>query len=273
MNTQKVVTRVAPSPTGLFHIGTLRTALLNYLYARAHGGTFILRVDDTDQERQADQRQDLIDYVYKQMSDFKLEHDITFQQSDRLFRYQELAKMIGDVQEDGSISIDMGEYKMNILRSNGFPLYNFASTVDDYDYGVTHIIRGVDHISNAPKQQKVWEMITKALGVDTPFPTLIHAGLLLDGKTGKKISKRDGSGLVSDYSDYSNEAILNWIMKLGWSHKDGTFDKQYPIMTIEDMIEVFQGGNINPANTKVFIDKLQWLDKKHNQRKEKNKRS
>lgn len=264
----KVVTRVAPSPTGFFHIGTLRTALLNYLYARAHGGTFILRVDDTDQVREADKRQDLIDYVYKQMADFKLNHDITFQQSERLDRYQEIAKLIGTPEEDGSYSIDMGEYKMTILRPNGFPLYNFASTLDDYDYGVTHIIRGVDHVSNAPKQQTLWALITNALGEDKPFPTLIHAGLLLDGKTGKKISKRDGSGLVSDYSDYSNEAILNWIMKLGWSHKDGTFDKKYPTMTIDDMVEVFAGGNINPANTKVFIDKLQWLDKKHKNRKQ-----
>ena len=254
-----VITRVAPSPSGFFHLGTLRTALLNYLFARANGGTFILRIDDTDQERGSE---DLIDYIYTQMNNFKLDFDKTFRQSERLERYKEVAEKVGVKQEDGSITLDMGEYTMTLIRANGFPLYNFASTLDDYDSGITHIIRGVDHISNVPKQQVLWEKINQALGTDIPFPELIHAGLLLDGKTGKKISKRDGSGLVSDYADYTNEAILNWILKLGWSSKDATFDKKYPTLNIEQMIEVFNGGNINQANTKIFIDKLQWLDKK-----------
>lgn len=260
----KIVTRVAPSPTGFFHIGTLRTAVLNYLYARANGGKFILRIDDTDQARGDES---LIDYIFKQMSDFKLDYDDTFRQSERLQRYQEIAKEIGDLQEDGSITIDMGEYTMTLLRATGFPLYNFASVVDDFDYGITHIIRGVDHISNAPKQQVLWEKVTKALGSDKPFPELIHAGLLLDGKTGKKISKRDGSGLVSDYEEYDKRAILNWILKLGWSHKDSKFDKQYPTLDIEQMVEVFNGGNINQSNAKVFSDKLQFLDKKFKNKK------
>lgn len=83
---------------------------------------------------------------------------------------------------------------------------------------------------------------------------------------GKKISKRDGSGLVSDYADYNTEAILNWIFKMGWSHKDSTFDKQYPTLNINQMIEVFNGGNINQSNTKVFKDKLDWLNKKFNRK-------
>lgn len=258
MTTEKVITRVAPSPSGFFHIGTLRTALLNYLYAKANNGTFILRIDDTDQERGSE---DLIDYIFNQMSDFNLTHDVTFRQSERLERYKEIAFKIGDVEEDGNISIDMGEYKMNILRGNGFPLYNFASTLDDYDYGITHIIRGVDHISNAPKQEVLWDKINKALGVNKPFPELVHAGLLLDGKTKKKISKRDGSGLVSDYEQFDKRAILNWIFKMGWSHKDGTFDKKYPTLNLDQMVEVFNGGNINQSNTGVYADKLVWLDK------------
>lgn len=257
-------TRVAPSPTGFFHIGTLRTALLNYLMARANGGTFVLRIDDSDQQRGSEE---LITYIFDQMKQFGLEYDETFRQSDRLNRYREVAELIGKREEDGSITLDMGHYTMVILRPTGFPLYNFASTLDDYDMNITHIIRGVDHVSNGPKQKDVWDKICKALGDDRPFPELIHAGLLLDGKTSKKISKRDGSGLVSDYSDYSNEAILNWIMKLGWSHKDSKFDKHYPTLNIQEMIEVFNGGNINPSNTKVFVDKLQWLDKKHKTRK------
>lgn len=258
MSTKKVITRVAPSPTGFLHLGTLRTALLNYLYAKANNGTFILRIDDTDQERG---NEDLIQYIFDRMGEFNLNHDVTFRQSSRLERYREIAVQIGEVQEDGNIAIDMGDYKMNILRSNGYPLYNFASTLDDYDYGVTHIIRGVDHISNAPKQKVLWDKINTALDATIPFPELIHAGLLLDGKTKKKISKRDGSGLISDYSDYSNDAILNWIFKMGWSSKEGTFDKQYPTLNLEQMIEVFNGGNINQSNTGVHADKLVWLDK------------
>ena len=196
------------------------------------------------------------------MSDFKLQHDLTFQQSDRLDRYNEIARLIGTLESDGSISIQMDGYTMGLIRSNGFPLYNFATVVDDFDYDITHIIRGVDHISNAQKQKILWYKIADALKSTKQFPELIHAGLLLDGKTGKKISKRDGSGLVSDYSDYKKEAILNWILKLGWSHKDSKFDKHYPTLTIDQMVEVFNGGKINQSNVKVFIDKLDWLNKK-----------
>lgn len=267
-----MVTRVAPAPTGFFHIGTLRTALLNYLQARSHGGTFILRIDDTDQDRAADQRKNLINYIYKQMSDFGLDFDIDFQQSSRWGRYGDIAYMIGDTQSDGTITLRIpdptGDYDMVILRPNGFPTYNFASALDDYDYNVTHIIRGVDHIANADKQKFIWGKINDGLNwnnpnpIIKPFPQLTHAGLLVDGKTGKKISKRDGSGLVSDYADYDKRALLNWILKLGWSHKSSTFDRDYPTLTINQMIDLFPQGNINQANSKVFKDKLDWLNKK-----------
>lgn len=256
---KKIRTRVAPAPSGFFHIGTLRTALLNYLFAKSNGGTFVLRIDDTDQERGSDE---LIDYIYTQMSNFNLGYDETFRQSERLDRYKEVALKLGKVEDDGSISLQMDGYVMGLVRANGYPLYNFASTLDDFDYNITHIIRGVDHLSNAQKQKILWHKIADTLKVEKDFPELIHAGLLLDGKTGKKISKRDGSGLVSDYDGYKKEAILNWILKLGWSHKDSKFDKYYPTLTINQMIEVFNGGKINQSNVKVFIDKLDWLNKK-----------
>lgn len=249
-----VRTRIAPSPTGFFHIGTLRTALYNYLQARSNNGVFILRIDDTDQ-----QRGDLsmVDYIYQQMSDFNLDYDITFKQSDRLDRYKEVAKQIGDKQNDDSYSLNMGDYTMTILRPNGFPTYNFASVVDDLDYDITNIIRGVDHLSNFDKQKQIWQKIT-----NKDFPQISHVGLLLDGKTGKKISKRDGSGLVTDYKDYDKLVILNWLLKLGWSHSDSTFDKHFPFLTIQDMIDKFSGGKLNQSNTKVFKDKLDFLQKK-----------
>jgi glutamyl/glutaminyl-tRNA synthetase len=127
-------TRVAPSPTGQFHLGTLRTALLNYLMARANGGEFILRIDDTDQERN---RPEWIDYIYEQMENFGLDYDLTFRQSERLDRYKEVAEKIGTPGENG-IELDMGDYKMVILRNNGFPTYNFCSILDDYDYDIAH---------------------------------------------------------------------------------------------------------------------------------------
>ena len=256
----KVITRVAPSPSGFLHLGTLRTALLNYLYARANNGKFILRIDDSDQSRGSE---DLIQYIFDKLSEFGLDYDSTFRQSERLERYQEIAEKIGSKKSDGSIAIDRGEYEMTLIRESGYPLYNFASTLDDYDSGVTHIIRGVDHISNADKQKSIWSLINKALNTNREFPELIHAGLLLDGKTGKKLSKRDGSGLLEDYKDYSRDALLNWILKLGWSSKDPKFDRNYPILKLQDMMEVFKDGNINQSNTRVFQDKLDFLNKKH----------
>ena len=147
-----VITRIAPSPSGYFHLGTLRTALYNYLYAKANKGTFILRIDDTNQDKV---EQQYIDYIYEQMNLFNLDYDLTFKQSDRLDRYKEIALLIGTLDEDNSIFIQMQDYKMTILRANGYPLYNFSSILDDYDYDITHIIRGVDHISNLDKQIEI----------------------------------------------------------------------------------------------------------------------
>lgn len=260
-----MITRIAPSPTGIFHLGTLRTALLNFLQARAHGGTFILRIDDTDQDRAADQRQDYIDYIYDQMKDFGLDYDITFKQSDRLDRYADMANKIGTKADDGTINLTVpdpnGDYNMVILRANGYPTYNFASTLDDYDYDVTNIIRGVDHIANEVKQRFIWAKICTVDG-DKSFPQLTHAGLLFDGLTKKKLSKRSGNGMTSDYADYDKRAILNWIFRLGWSHPKSTFDKDYPTLTQDQMITVFNDGHINQGDSKVFRDKLDWLNKK-----------
>jgi glutamyl/glutaminyl-tRNA synthetase len=256
-----VITRIAPSPSGYFHLETLRTALYNYLYAKANKGTFILRIDDTNQDKV---EQQYIDYIYEQMNLFNLDYDLTFKQSDRLDRYKEIALLIGTLDEDNSIFIQMQDYKMTILRANGYPLYNFSSILDDYDYDITHIIRGVDHISNLDKQIEIWNIINAVLNTNKPFPEVIHVGLLLDSSTGKKISKRDGTGLVSDYLKYDNLALLNWLLKLGWSSKNPNFDKIYPTLTLNQMVEVFLNGNINKANTKVYLDKLEWFNKKLN---------
>ena len=250
-----MVTRIAPSPTGFFHLGTLRTALLVWLQARANDGTFILRIDDTDQERN---KPEWIDYIYEQMADFGLDHDITFRQSERLDRYREVAEKIGTKTENG-YELDMGEYSMVILRNNGFPTYNFCSILDDYDYDVTNIIRGVDHIANEVKQHIIWDKICEVEG-DKTFPVITHAGLLFEGNA--KLSKRKGNGTTADYQDFSKAAMLNWLFKFGWSHPDPLFDKKHPTLSIDEMIALFNEGNISDRNCKIDKAKLAFLDKK-----------
>ena len=254
-----MVTRISPSPTGLFHLGTLRTALLNYLMARSNNGTFILRIDDTDLERN---QPECTDYISDQMSQFGLDHDITFRQSDRLDRYSDMAKKIGTKTDNGYIINMIGNddqaYDMVILRNNGYPTYNFCSILDDYDYDVTNIIRGVDHIANQSKQQVIWDLICKVDG-DKPFPTITHAGLLFEGA--KKLSKRSGNGTTDDYKDISTAAILNWLIKFGWSHPDPLFDKKYPTLSMDQMIDLFNDGNISDRNCKIDKNKLLFLNK------------
>lgn len=255
-----MITRFAPSPTGYMQIGNMRTALLNYLMAKANNGTFILRIDDTDQERN---QASYIDYIYDQMSQFGLDHDITFRQSDRLDRYADMAKKIGTKTDNGYIINMIGNdnqaYDMVILRTNGFPTYNFCSILDDYDYDVTNIVRGVDHIANQSKQQVIWDLICKVDG-DKPFPTITHAGLLFEGA--KKLSKRSGNGTTDDYKDISTAAILNWLIKFGWSHPDPLFDKKYPTLSMDQMIDLFNDGNISDRNCKIDKAKLAFLDKR-----------
>ncbi len=250
-------TRIAPSPTGKFHLGTLRTALFNYLLSRANDGIFILRIDDTDTARNSDAD---IDFIYQQMKYFGLDYDLTFKQSSRLDRYKQVAKAIGFSKPDGTLNLDMGVYDMVILRDNGYPTYNFASTLDDYDFDITDIIRGVDHITNMDRQIAIWDKIAAVYG-SKQFPTVQHAGLLFDGN--KKLSKRSGNGTTDDYLDINNDAILNWLMKFGWSHPNANFDQDYPILTMSDMVKLFNDGHIVKSNSKIDRNKLNWLNKKH----------
>lgn len=256
----KIRTRFAPSPTGYMQVGNLRTALLNYVMSKSNNGEFILRIDDTDQERN---KPDYIDFIYDQMNYFGLSFDLTFKQSDRLSRYIEVSKILIDNNvavklDDNSIIVNMGQYDMCIIRSNGFPTYNFASILDDYDYDITHIIRGVDHIQNEDKQLKLWEFFSTFLKFKD-FPKIIHAGLLFD--KGSKLSKRSGKGLTSDYVNYLPISVLNWLFKMGWSHPDPNFDKKYKILTMDNMISLFNDGNISNRNCNIDINKLNFIDK------------
>lgn len=252
-----MITRISPSPTGKFHLGTLRTALFNYLLSKANNGVFILRIDDTDLARNSDSD---IDFIYQQMKYFGLDYDLTFKQSSRLDRYKQVANAIGFIKPDGTINLDMEDYDMVILRDNGYPTYNFASILDDYDYDITDIIRGVDHIANVDKQMVIWDKIALVYG-NKKFPNIQHAGLLFDGD--KKLSKRSGNGTTDDYLDIDKDAMLNWLVKFGWSHPNANFDQDYPILTMKNMIKVFNDGHIVKSNSKIDRNKLSFLNKKH----------
>ena len=250
-------TRIAPSPTGYFHLGTLRTALLNYLLAKSNNGTFLLRIDDTDQQRS---KKEYIDFIYQEMSKFGLSYDETFKQSDRIDRYKEVAEKIGyKDKENNCICFDM-EFQMILIRENGYPTYNFASIVDDYDYDVTHIIRGVDHIQNIDRQKILWNEIASVYG-NKNFPEIKHVGLLFEGN--KKLSKRDNNGTTLNYNNYKKSALLNWLFKFGWSHPDPNFDSKYKILYLKDMIDLFNEGNLSTSNCKIDKNKLEWLNKRH----------
>ena len=249
------ITRIAPSPTGMMHIGTLRTALFNYLEAKSNNGQFILRIDDTDEQRN---KQEYIDYIYKVFELFDLRYDDTFKQSDRIERYLEVAKNIGEITDKG-IVYKFEDYEMVLVRINNLPTYNFASVLDDYDYNISCIIRGVDHISNLGKQKTLWNSICNIEG-DKSFPEVKHVGLLFENN--KKLSKREGNGNIETYKDYSREVLLNWLLKFGWSHPNPNFDKEYKFINREQMLKLYKEGNLVMKNSNIDINKLISLNKK-----------
>ena len=305
-----VVTRFAPSPTGYLHIGGLRTALFNWLWARKNGGKFILRIEDTDLARNSEEATKAIleafewvglDYdgevayqskrfdIYKRYIQKLLDEGkayycyMTKEELDRLReeqmkrgerprydrRYRDFtgtppegikpvvrikAPMEGDIVfEDGikgTITIKAEELDDFIIaRSDGTPTYNFVVAIDDALMGVTDVIRGDDHLYNTPKQIIVYE----ALGL--PIPRFYHVPMILN-EQGKKLSKRDGAMDVMEYKrmGYLPEALLNFLVRLGWSHGD------QEIFSLEEMKELFDPKDINKSASAYNLSKLQWLN-------------
>lgn len=282
MNTDtKHIVRIAPSPTGKLHLGTLRTAYFNWLIANQNADSkFIVRIDDTDLNRSQD---DLIQPIYDTLTHYGLDWDITFKQSDRFDRYLSIAQDLIDRgfahKKDGAIMIKMSlvmginwfdtllgpkvappdQYMLLnnqvIIKSDGSPAYNFASAIDDIDYGVTWVVRGTDHIVNTHKQVLFYKLL------EHPTPIYSHVGLLCHMKTGKKISKRDSDQLGLD--NYNPDAVLNFILRLGWGPtKD---DKSTNIITRDRAIKMFLiDGKMRSPNCKVDLNKLDWYNKKYN---------
>ncbi len=306
-----VKTRFAPSPTGYLHIGGARTALFSWLFARRHGGPFVLRIEDTDLERSTPEA---VNAILEGMNWLGLDYDEgPFYQTHRFDRYQEILRrllregsayycyctreeleglraeqiarkdkprydgryrdyqgpprsgvepavrfknplngqvVVADLIR-GNIVFQNAELDdLIIARADGSPTYNFCVVVDDMDMEITHVIRGDDHINNTPRQIN----ILKALGATVPH--YAHVPMIL-GPDGQKLSKRHGAASVMEYRDqgYLPEAVLNFLVRLGWSHGD------QEIFSLDEMVERFDLDGCNKAASAINPSKLIWLNK------------
>lgn len=283
--------RIAPSPTGQLHIGNVRTALFNWLYARSNGGSFLVRIDDTDTERSTDEfKADIVNNLKWLGLDWDEGVDVggaqgDYKQSSRFNRYQEIAHEFVErglaYEDDGAIrfkvpksqQIKFNDYVRGemvfetdsvedfvILRSDKSPTYHLASTLDDVDYGITIIARGEDILPSTPKHI----LIMQAL--DANIPDFCHLPLLF-GPDGKKLSKRHGDTSVQSFKDKGilKDAMFNYLCLLGWSPGEDLekFDRDLAI-------ERFDFKNVLPHSA-IFDDKkLMWMNGLYIREKESN---
>jgi len=268
--------RFAPSPTGFLHIGSARTAIFNWLYARHTGGKFLLRVEDTDLKRSESRFLDEIledlkwlglDWdgeplfqsrrfdVYRAKAEELLALGLAYKDGDALLFKVEPGRTIAyDDLVHGRISVESETIKDQvIIKSDGSPTYNFACVVDDAHLGITHILRGDDHISNTPKQIIFYE----AFGL-TP-PRFGHMPLIL-GTDGAKLSKRHGGVSVEEYKreGFLPEALANYLIFLGWTPKDGR-----EVMPPEEAVRLFEISEMNDVQAKFDLQKLRWLNSEY----------
>lgn len=270
--------RFAPSPTGHLHIGGVRTALFNYLYARNQGGRFILRMEDTDRERS---REEFASEIIESLKWLGLEWDgEIIHQTSRLARYQECAHQLIDsgkayrvddatqavkfrmVKENvsfrdevkGLIEFDANLFEdLVIIKSDGFPTYNFACVVDDHDMEISHVIRGEDHISNTPRQI----VVARALGWSAP--KFAHLPLIL-GPDGSPLSKRHGAVSLAAYrqAGFLPEGVLNYLALLGW----GPGGNQEFFMK-DALIKKFSLKRVNLAAARFDLEKMKYINACH----------
>ena len=275
-----ITTRFAPSPTGFLHIGGVRTALFNWLYAKKNSGKFLLRIEDTDRERSSKEAiKKIIDglnwlglendgeIVYQHKNeerhievahilleagfayrDWELENDYGDLEKNHAIRFKtpKEGKTIINDKVQGDVEIKNKEIEdFVLLRSNGTPTYMLSVVVDDYDMNVTDIIRGDDHLTNAAKQKLIYDSLKWECPTFTHIP-LIH------GQDGSKLSKRHGALGIEFYKEegYLPEALINYLLRLGWSHGD------QEIFSLEEMIKYFSIEKIRKSQSKFDIDKL-----------------
>ncbi|XKT74982.1 MAG: glutamate--tRNA ligase [Patescibacteria group bacterium UBA2103] len=281
----KIRTRIAPSPTGILHVGTARTALINYLFAKKHGGDFIVRSEDTDKERST---KEFEENILEGLNNLGLVHDELYRQSEDVqFHIDAIEKLIaGDkayVSEEeskneegkmvevvrlrnpgkeitfndvirGDVTFDTTELgDFVIARSKTDPLYHLAVVVDDARMKITHVIRGEDHISNTPRQI----LIQEALGYERPI--YAHLPLIL-GPDKAKLSKRHGATSVEEYlaMGYTKEAFINYLALLGWHPKD-----EQEIFTLNELIKEFELERVQKGGAIFSLEKLDWINKEH----------
>ena len=281
-----VRTRFAPSPTGYLHVGGARTALFNWLFARKHGGSFVLRVEDTDVERNTVQAHNAI---YDGLSWLGLDWDEgkdkegefgPYNQSERTEIYEQYFDILmeaGRLYEDdgawrfrfdrkpivmndlvaGEVTIDYTNKSntpdMVIRRSDGSFVFHFVNVIDDLEMEISHVIRGEDHLMNTPKHLQLFE----ALGVEPP--QYAHIPLILN-VDGSKMSKRDDGAAVAEYrtKGYLAPAAVNFLALLGWSPKDDS-----EVFSTAELIDKFTLESVNRAPAKFDSQKCTWLNQQH----------
>jgi glutamyl/glutaminyl-tRNA synthetase len=272
------------------HIGTARTAYFNWLAAKSTGGTFTLRIDDTNKETT---NSAYTEVIVKTMDWLGLSYDRWIRQSDRFGTYEREATMLvchekaeildnnaialtevnlpdtwhDEVGGDINISDDDREKAkgMILIRGDGSPTYHFANVVDDMELGINCVIRGVDHISNTPRQIAIYNAF-KSIYPDATVPMYAHVGLIHQNK--KKLSKRDGSASMLFYKDkgYDPDAMLNFLLRLGWGPK--VDDKTASVIDRDRAIELFlTGGNMQAGQAAMDPAKLESYDRKYKARK------
>jgi glutamyl-tRNA synthetase len=264
---------MAPSPTGFLHIGNVRTALFNWLFARHDGGEFRLRIENTDTSREVDAATEQIQESLRWLG-LDWDGDVTFQ-LDRLEDCAEIARRLVEegkaYEDDGAIRFRMPDDGVTawddavrgrvefpndqledvvLVRSDGRPTYNFASPMEDVWDEITHVIRGEDHISNTPKQIN----IIRAIGAEPP--AYAHVSHVL-GADGKSLSKRHGSVTVDEFrhAGYYAPALMNFLALLGWSYDDKT-----TIMSRDELVERFSLDRVVPSPATFDYEKLDWLN-------------
>jgi len=265
--------RMAPSPTGFLHIGGVRTFLFNWLFARGHGGECLLRIENTDTGREVAESVEQIERSLRWLG-IEWDGETRFQLDGAERCRTEAARLVEEgkaYEDDGAIRIRMPEdgvigwedavkgriefpatelEDMVILRSDGRPVYNFASPVDDWVDGITHVIRGDDHVSNTPKQIVVLE----ALGAD--LPVYAHAPNVF-GEDGKKLSKRHGAVSVGEFREagYIAPALMNFLALLGWAP-----DGETTVMSREELVERFTLERVGASPATFDYAKLDWMN-------------
>ena len=275
--------RFAPSPTGYLHVGGARTALFNWLYARRHGGTFILRIEDTDVARS---QEEMVTGILDGLRWLGIDWDegpeiggphAPYFQSERLDRYRAAARQLLDsgqaFEDEGAIRFKVPAGKTQftdsvhgpiefdnehiesfvILRSDTHPTYHLSVVVDDIDMEITHVVRGDDHISNTPKQVLLYNAFGK------PAPSFAHVPLIM-GPDKQRLSKRHGATSVMEYEKqgYIPEAMFNFLALLGWG--TGSNDE---LFTRDELIQRFNLEGISGGNAVFNTEKLDWFNHQH----------